>query len=109
LAASGGASPQSENAIAKVVLGLIQISCYNDASAKLFLREMRSMLSSMWAVVQDGKIQLSESVNLPEGARVLITLLPDDEGAFWQQASENSLGTVWDNTEDDVYAQLLDR
>ena len=72
------------------------------------------MLNSMWATIHDGRIELAEQVDLPEGARVLVTLLPDDdanygEASFWSGASENSLAAVWDNTEDDVYAQLLDQ
>jgi len=31
----------------------------------------------MWAVVRKGKIELLEKKELPEGARVLVTLLPD--------------------------------
>jgi hypothetical protein len=49
-------------------------------------------------------LELSE---LPEGAKVLVTVLPDEEAEFWLQASQTSLDSVWDNTEDDVYAQLL--
>ncbi len=30
-----------------------------------------------------------------------------DETSFWQQVSQESLSKVWDNTEDDVYAELL--
>jgi hypothetical protein len=65
------------------------------------------MLKTIWATVRQGKIELLESVELPEGKKVLVTLLPDDEDEFWLQASQTSLDTVWDNTEDDVYAQLL--
>lgn len=65
------------------------------------------MLRALWATVHQGKIELLESVELPEGTRVLVTLLPDDESWFWLQASRSSLDAVWDNTEDDVYAQLL--
>nr|WP_039738464.1 hypothetical protein [Hassalia byssoidea] len=43
-----------------------------------------------------------------EGAKVLVTLLPDDEADFWLKTSQ-SLDAVWDNTEDDVYAQLLEK
>jgi hypothetical protein len=32
---------------------------------------------------------------------------PDAETAFWLQASQSSLDAVWNNYEDDVYAQLL--
>jgi hypothetical protein len=48
-----------------------------------------------------------ESAELPEGVRVLVTVLPEDEAELWLQASQASLDAVWDNAEDDVYAQLL--
>ncbi len=66
------------------------------------------MLNTIWATVHKGRIELAEQVELPEGARVLVTLLPDDDINFWKSASEKSLAAVWDNVEDDVYAQLLD-
>jgi hypothetical protein len=65
------------------------------------------MLKTLWATVRPGKIELLELSELPEGAKVLLTLLPDEEAEFWLQASQTSLDRVWDNTEDDVYAQLL--
>ncbi|MBC6435140.1 hypothetical protein FM036_35320 [Nostoc sp. HG1] len=65
------------------------------------------MLKTLWATVREGKIELLESEELPEGTRVLVTLLPDDETEFWLQTSQTSLSSVWDNAEDDVYAQLL--
>ncbi len=65
------------------------------------------MLKTLWATVRQGKIELLELSELPEGAKVLITLLPDEEAEFSLQASQTSLDTIWDNTEDDVYAQLL--
>lgn len=65
------------------------------------------MLRTLWATIRKGKIELLESTELPEGTRVLVTLLPDDEAGFWLQASQTSLDAVWENTEDDVYAELL--
>lgn len=69
--------------------------------------EVNAMITTLWATVRQGKIELIDSTELPEGTRVLVTLLPDDETEFWLQASQRSLDTVWDNAEDDVYAQLL--
>lgn len=66
-----------------------------------------NMPKTLWATVRQGKIELLESTELPEGTRILVTLLPDDEAEFWQQASQPSLNAVWNNVEDDVYAQLL--
>lgn len=65
------------------------------------------MLNTIRAVVRDGKIELLESIVLPEGSQVLVTVLTDEDHAFWQEASEQSLRQVWDNSEDDVYAELL--
>jgi len=67
------------------------------------------MLKTLWATVRQGKIELLESGELPEGTRVLVTLLPDDETEFWLQTSQVSLDTIWDNNEDNIYAQLLEK
>jgi hypothetical protein len=65
------------------------------------------MLSTIHAVVRDGKIELLEPISLPDGAHVLVTVLRDDDQAFWQQASESAIKQIWDNDEDDIYAELL--
>ena len=66
------------------------------------------MFNTLWAVVHDKKIELLEKVEIPEGTKVLVTLLNNkDENLFWQGASQRSLDAIWDNTEDDVYAELL--
>ncbi len=72
-------------------------------------------MQTVWAVIRDGRIEPSEPVELPEGARVLVTLLPEDavlpenERRFWLLASERSLSDIWDNAEDDAYAKLLEK
>jgi len=66
------------------------------------------MMNTVKAVVREGRIQLLEHVNIPDGTEVLVTIL-SDEAEFWLQASESSLAEVWDNEEDDVYEQLLKR
>jgi len=69
---------------------------------------MIDMLTTLWATVQKGKIELLETLELPEGARVLVTLLPlEEDSEFWLRASQTSLNQVWGNEEDDIYAQLL--
>ena len=67
------------------------------------------MLNTVWAIVREGKIELLEQVDLPEGRKVLVTFLPDEDTLFWLRTSQVSLDTIWDNTEDDVYAQLLEK
>jgi hypothetical protein len=65
------------------------------------------MLTTLWATVRNGKIELLDLTELPEGTKAIVTLLPDDETDFWLQPSQSSLDAIWDNTEDEVYAQLL--
>ena len=65
------------------------------------------MLNSTLGIVKDGRIETLERIPLPEGKRVLVTILPDDD-MFWQEASGESLERIWNNDEDDVYVRLLD-
>ena len=64
------------------------------------------MVTTVKAIVREGKIELLEQADIPEGTEVLVTILSDDK-EFWLQASESSLASVWANHEDDVYEQLL--
>ena len=65
------------------------------------------MLTTLWATVRNGKIELLDLTELPEETKAIVTLLPDDETDFWLQSSQSSLDTIWDNAENEVYAQLL--
>lgn len=67
------------------------------------------MLSTHWATVKDGHVELLQPTVLPEGAQLLVTVVSDSDLAFWQAASSSSLDQVWDNSEDDRYAELLAR
>ena len=63
------------------------------------------MLTTVRAIVKDGKIELLEHLDLPEGTEILVTPLLDDTD-FWSSASRVALDKVWDNS-DDVYGKLL--
>ena len=65
------------------------------------------MINTVWAVVQDGRIRTLDTITAPEGTRVLVTLLIEDETDFWLNLSSLSTGDVWNNAEDDRYADLL--
>jgi hypothetical protein len=67
------------------------------------------MPQNIWGIVHQGKIETPEPIIFPEGAKVLVTLVTDEEVDFWNVASGQSLQAVWENTEDDVYAQLLEK
>jgi hypothetical protein len=67
------------------------------------------MLKTLWATVRQGKVELLDIAELPEGARVLLTVLPDEETEFWLKSSQESLDAVWNNDEDEIYAQLVQK
>lgn len=64
------------------------------------------MLNTVRAIVKEGKIELLEEIDIPEGTEVLVTPLID-ETDFWLKVSRPAIDAVWDNEEDDVYAELL--
>lgn len=70
-------------------------------------REEILMINTVWAVVHEGRIEPLDEIIAPEGTRVLVTLLLDDEADFWLGAVSPSIDRVWDNSEDDRYAELL--
>jgi len=65
------------------------------------------MIRTVRAIVRNGGVDLLEPLALPEGTKLLVTVLDDEEKEFWRQASQEALDKVWGNTEDDVYAELL--
>ena len=65
------------------------------------------MLNTVPAIIKEGRIELLESVPIPEGTRVLVTLIPEETNSdFWQKVSETALAKIWDNLEDDIYERL---
>jgi hypothetical protein len=58
------------------------------------------MLRTLWAEVKQGKIELLELADLPEGTKVLVTLLPSAETNRWLQTAPAVSDSIWDNIED---------
>ena len=71
-------------------------------------QDKNKMINTVWATVHEGRIEPLDKITAPEGTRVLVTLLLEDEADFWRDASSVSLDEVWDNAEDDRYAELLE-
>jgi hypothetical protein len=67
----------------------------------------KTILNTIWAEMRGGRVELLEPADLPEGAKLLVTVLADEEAEFWKRASQKSLDAVWDHPEDDAYAELL--
>ncbi|MCE7980708.1 MAG: hypothetical protein DYG89_05905 [Caldilinea sp. CFX5] len=59
------------------------------------------------AVVEDGQVKLGTSATLAEGTNLLVTALSYDPGAIDVPRGPSALDAIWENDEDDVYAELL--
>ncbi len=65
------------------------------------------MTNTIEAIVKNGLIVPTMPVELREGSRALVRIIDDEESEFWMSASEETLADIWDNEEDDAYAELL--
>ncbi len=70
------------------------------------------MTTTVEARYHEGKLILPEPLPLSDNARVRITIQANDTDsdanrAAWLRISEQSLMTVWDNSEDDAFNELL--
>ncbi|HQU92176.1 MAG TPA: hypothetical protein PLK77_07755 [Pyrinomonadaceae bacterium] len=64
-------------------------------------------MNTIEAVVKNGQIVPIGVLEFEEGAKVIVTLADDHNDEFWLLASEESMNEIWDNEEDDIYAELL--
>lgn len=68
------------------------------------------MLETARAVVHEGRIELLDPLPFSEGTEVVVSAIPHgEEGQFWTRVSETTLDALWNNSEDDIYAELLQR
>ena len=71
------------------------------------------MTTTVEAIYENGVLKLPQKLPLPEQARVTVTICSenpdatDEERAAWLALSEKSLMKTWDNTDDDVFNELL--
>ena len=73
------------------------------------------MSTTLDAIYESGKLVLAQPLPLPEKAHVRVTIETDDAGmsdterAAWLRLSEESLMRAWDNANDDVFNELLQK
>lgn len=71
------------------------------------------MTTTVEAIYENGKLVLPQPLPLPEKARVRVTIetngVTDAERAEWLKLSEQSLMRAWDNPDDDVFNELLQK
>jgi predicted DNA-binding antitoxin AbrB/MazE fold protein len=73
------------------------------------------MTTTVEAVYEDGVLKLARKLPLPEKALVKVTIdsgasgREDAERSAWLKLSEEALTKTWDNPNDDVFNELLQR
>ena len=68
------------------------------------------MTTTLDAIYENGKIVLPQPLDLPEKARVRVTIeSADSEREAWLKLSEQTLTKVWDNEDDDIFNELLSK
>jgi predicted DNA-binding antitoxin AbrB/MazE fold protein len=65
------------------------------------------MSTTIEALYDDGKLILRRPLPLPEKTRVLVTVETHPERGAWLRVSEEALLGAWDNSDDDVFNELL--
>ena len=73
------------------------------------------MMTTIKAIYEDGVLKLSRRLPLPEKAHVKVTIdsgtahCEDIERSAWLKVSEKALTATWENPDDDVFNELLQR
>ncbi|HEX3619125.1 MAG TPA: antitoxin AF2212-like protein [Candidatus Udaeobacter sp.] len=67
------------------------------------------MSTTIEALYDDGKLILQHPLPLPGKTRVLVTVETDPERGAWLRVSEEALMRAWDNSDDDVFNELLSK
>jgi predicted DNA-binding antitoxin AbrB/MazE fold protein len=73
------------------------------------------MTTTVEAIYEDGVLKLQRRLPLPEKAHVKVTIdsgparCEDIERSAWLNLSEEALTATWENPDDDVFNELLQR
>ena len=73
------------------------------------------MTTTVEAIYENGTLKLPSPLPLPEKAHVIVTIQSDtapkddSEHTAWLKLSEETLTKAWDNPDDDVFNELLQK
>jgi len=65
------------------------------------------MIHTFQATYNQGQIKINEDVDIPDNSTIFVSFNDSLKDDFFLKASEISLDKIWNNSEDDVYEQLL--
>ncbi|OGU17443.1 MAG: hypothetical protein A2X61_08995 [Ignavibacteria bacterium GWB2_35_12] len=67
------------------------------------------MLISHQAVYESGNLKLPKDASIPDGSKVIVTVIEEPSEDYFIKASEEMLDKIWNNDNDDIYEQLLEK
>ena len=67
------------------------------------------MITTVKSKYKQGKVLLDDSLDIPENCVIYVSYLSNSKDSFYLKASEQALSNIWDNSEDDIYEQLLQK
>src|ERR1051326_1475120 len=71
--------------ILQTAVAVIRIECVISQGQR-----RKNMPNILRGIIREGKVELSEPSDLPEGTRVLVTPAPGYEAQFWRGASQST-------------------
>jgi hypothetical protein len=69
------------------------------------------MIGTYLGKIVNGNIKLYDNAIMQEGKKVIVIVDNENlnELGFWNAAGQSSIEKIWNNTEDDIYEQLLEK
>ena len=73
------------------------------------------MTTTVEAIYENGTLRLPTLLPLPEKTHVMVTIRSDaappedSERAAWLKLSEEKLAKIWENPDDDIFNELLQK
>jgi hypothetical protein len=67
------------------------------------------MLKTFQAKIENGNILLNKNIKIPDKSVIFISYIDNSKDDFFLVSSESSLEKIWNNEEDDVYENLLEK
>ncbi len=52
---------------------------------------------------------MDKDINIPDDSVIYISYVNNEENNFYLSASQTALDKIWDNEEDDIYENLLNK
>jgi len=67
------------------------------------------MIKTIKTRYKKGRVLMDKDINIPDDSVIYISYVNNEENNFYLSASQTALDKIWDNEEDDIYENLLNK